>query len=293
MQLNDTRLTAAALTGAPVEAAGRSVTETIEAAGEVLAAQRICLVRGFDTDPGRFLEFLRGFGTPLANYASRSDLDKEDPHPQINRVKYKRKGEYTKQSVHYVAGGLRPHSARSWRTPRPAYFAMLMVDPGWRDTPEGERGESIVLCWRDLFGKLAERDGEEFEQHFTRLRTTPITFQANNVREDNADLPLCYELPDAAGRFDVGVRLKQDLQEKILPLEAEIPEFDAYRRALDYLVDNAADETNQVSFPLESGDLLLLDNNRFAHGRHKIVGERDRDGHVEVNPRELWSVTVR
>jgi hypothetical protein len=43
---------------------------------------------------------------------------------------------------------------------------------------------------------------------------------------------------------------------------------------------------------MESGDLILVDNNRFAHGRRGILGERVVDGRVETNNRELWSVTV-
>lgn len=271
---------------------GRSVDAIIGDVRAVLDKQRICLVRDFPTDPERYLAFLEHFGAPLANYSSRSDLAKEDPHPQINRVKYKPKGQYTKQSVHYVAGELRPHSARSWCTPRPAFFSMLMVNPGWRDTSEGERGESVVLSWQHLFERLAERDGEVFTEHFNRLTSTSISFEANNVREELSELPLCYPLPNATGPYDVGVRLKQDLQEKILDLRDQITDFDGYQRALDYLVTNAAEEKFQACFPMAGGDLLLLDNNRFAHGRRKIVGERTVNGTNTVNPRELWSVTV-
>jgi alpha-ketoglutarate-dependent taurine dioxygenase len=271
-----------------VPAAGKPVGDVIAAAREVLDRHRVCLVRGFPTEPDRFLEFLRGFGTPLDNYSSRSELADDDPHPQINRVKYKPKGQYTRKSVHYQEGELRPHSARSWRTPRPAYFAMLMVDPGWRDTPEGERGESLVLHWRHLFTRLAERDGETFTRHFERLTGTPIRFAANNVREEYADLPLCYPLSDAADAYDVGVRLKQDITQKLLDLKGDIEDFDGYAEAVEYLVANAADHGMQACFPMDSGDLLIIDNNRVAHGRRKITGERDG----AVNPRELWSVTV-
>ncbi|MFE9581488.1 TauD/TfdA family dioxygenase [Nocardia sp. NPDC006044] len=274
--------------GASVPAAGESVADVVAAARAVLERHRVCLVRGFPTEPGTYLEFLRGFGTPLDNYASRSELADDDPHPQINRVKYKPPGQYTRKSVHYQEGELRPHSARSWRTPRPACFAMLMVDPGWRDTPEGQRGESLVLSWRQLFARLAERDGETFTRHFDRLTTTPIRFAANNVREEYTDIPLCYPLPDAAGAYDVGVRLKQDITEKLPGLAGDIEEFDAYAEAVDYLVTNAADPAFQACFPMDSGDLLLIDNNRMAHGRRNIVGMRDD----AINPRELWSVTV-
>jgi hypothetical protein len=275
-----------------VDAQGKALDATIAQARTVLDANRICLVRNFPTDPDTYLAFLGGFGTPLANYSSRSDLAKDAPHPQINRVKYKPKGEYVKHSVHYVGGELSPHSARSWCTPRPAFFAMLMVDPGWRDTPEGERGESVVLSWRHLFKQLAARDGELFAEHFARLTGTPIRFEANNVREELSDLPLCYPLADSTSPYDVGVRLKQDLPDKLRDQPGEIPDFGRYQRALDYLVSNAAEEKLQACFPMDSGHLLLLDNNRFAHGRRKIIGQRTVDDASQVNPRELWSVTV-
>jgi hypothetical protein len=274
-----------------VDAHGKPVPRIAADTRAQLARRRICLVRGFPVVAESYMDFLRHFGEPLANYSSRSDLEKTDPHPQINRVKYKRKQGAAK-SVHYVAGGLRPHSARSWAAPRPAYFSMLFVEPGWRDAPEGERGESVVVSWHDLFTELAERDPEDFAEHFGRLSKVPITFEANNVRETLSDSPLFYPLPDARDPYDVGVRLKQDLRDKIVGIKDTIPEFGAYQKALDYFLDASDEERYQACFPMEAGDLLILDNNRFAHGRRKIVGERVVDGEVRTNNRELWSVTV-
>src|ERR1700740_1559884 len=90
-----------------VSASGKEIGEIAAAARELMNKRRICLIRGFPVDPGRFLAFLSEFGTPLANYASLSDLEKEDPHPQINKVKYKRKDNSARESVHHIAGGLR------------------------------------------------------------------------------------------------------------------------------------------------------------------------------------------
>ena len=274
-----------------VDAQGKSPRQVVTGTRAQLAKRRICLVRGFPLDAGHYMDFLGNFGEPLANYSSRSDLAKDDPHPQINRVKYK-PAQGAAKSVHHVAGGLRPHSARSWAAPRPSYFSMLFVEPGWRDAPEGERGESVVVSWHDLFTKLAERDPEVFPEHFTRLSKTPITFGANNVRETLSDFPLFYALPDSRDPYDVGVRLKQDLADKILAIKDGIPEFGEYQKALDYVMSASDEEQYQACFPMEAGDLLLLDNNRFAHGRRKIVGERVVDGEVRINDRELWSVTV-
>jgi alpha-ketoglutarate-dependent taurine dioxygenase len=275
-----------------VDGTGRSGVEIAAGCKDLVGEHHVCFVHGFPLDPEEFLAFLGAFGTPLANYSSRSDLEKSDPHPQINRVKYKRREEVKKHSVHYVAGGLRPHSARSWYSPRPRFFSMLMIEPGWRDTPPGERGESLVLNWHAMFEELAERDGDVFEEHFARLSETPITFQANNVRETLCDLPLLYPLEDAAARYDVGVRLKQDLGEKILGIQDEIPDFPRYRESLQYFLDASNEEDFQTVFPMDGGDLILVDNNRFAHGRRGILGERVVDGRVETNNRELWSVTV-
>ena len=131
-----------------------------------------------------------------------------------------------------------------------------------------------------------------FQEHFARLSGTPITFQANNVREELSDLPLLYPLADSRGPYDVGVRLKQDLSAKIEAVRERIPEFEEYRASLDYLLEASADEQFFACFPMERGDLLLLDNHRFAHGRLKIVGEYTVDGEARTNNRELWSVTV-
>lgn len=272
--------------------AGKDIEQITAEARKVVDRDGICLVRGFPVEPNAYLSFLGYFGEPLANYSSKSELAKTDPHPQINRVKYK-KTQGAAQSVHYVSGGLRPHSARSWCDPRPSFFAMLMADPGWRDAPPGERGESVVLRWEYLFGALAERDGVVFQEHFDRLSGTPVTFQANNVREELSNLPLCYQLADSRGQYDLGVRLKQDIGEKIYQYQEQIPNFGDYCKSLNYLLEASADDAFLACFPMERGDLILMDNHRIAHGRKPIVGEYVVDGEARVNNRELWSVTVR
>jgi alpha-ketoglutarate-dependent taurine dioxygenase len=275
-----------------IDVHGLTVEQTFEKMKPALESRRLCLIRGFPTDPLAFLKLLDCFGEPLTNYSSLSDLEKDDPNTKINRVRYKRGKAGGPKSVHYIDGELKPHSARSWRMQRPRYFSMLMVDPGWRDTDEGQRGESVVLEWRYMFQQLAAQDGDTFERHFERLRTMPVHFEANNVREDTSRSPLCYPLPDAADRFDVGVRLKQDLQQNLPKLREQFDDFDGYRDAVDYLVQATKQSRYQARFPLDSGDLIIVDNNRFAHGRCNIVGEREVDGETVFNPRELWSVCI-
>ncbi|MFI5528237.1 TauD/TfdA family dioxygenase [Kitasatospora sp. NPDC051853] len=275
----------------PVDAEGRSTAELIAAAHERLKRNHIVLVGNFPVDSDRFVGFLGGFGPLMNGYAAHSDAH-DDLHPQLNQVRYRRRQEGVKHSVHYVDGPLSPHSARAWADPRPSYFTMLMVDPGWQDLPDGQRGESVVMSWRHLFRALAERDGEVFEEHFARLTSTPVTFHANNVKEPVSSLPLLYPLADAEDRYDVGVRMKQDMREKVLELKDEIEDFDDYQRSLHYLLDACAEEGLQACFPMRAGDVLLMDNDRYGHGRRSTVGERTVDGEAALNGRELWSTTL-
>jgi hypothetical protein len=53
---------------------------------------------------------------------------------------------------------------------------------------------------------------------------------------------------------------------------------------------NAVGETRHM--PLRRGDLLIVDNNRWGHGRCDFERARDADGRIEVNPREVWSLTL-
>jgi alpha-ketoglutarate-dependent taurine dioxygenase len=44
--------------------------------------------------------------------------------------------------------------------------------------------------------------------------------------------------------------------------------------------------------PLRSGQIVLLDNNRFGHGRLPFLETRSADNGTEVNPRTLWSTVL-
>ena len=77
-----------------------------------------------------------------------------------------------------------------------------------------------------------------------------------------------------------------------MTIRDEIPDFERYRGSLEYLLAASNEERFQSVFPMGSGDLILVDNDRFAHGRKSIVGERQGPDGPEINPRQLWSVTV-
>jgi hypothetical protein len=166
------------------------------------------------------------------------------------------------------------------------------VNPGWRDSPAGENGESVIVSWQHVLSGLARAAADGFAPHLDALRRTVVMFRANNVIEDFATQPIVYPLPDAEGEYDLGVRLKQDLDEKLPALAAQVEDFPRFEASLSRLMAAANDPAYQSCFPMESGDLIIVDNNRYGHGRRTVRGWKDTGGRVEANPRELWSVTI-
>ncbi|HEV2150642.1 MAG TPA: TauD/TfdA family dioxygenase [Longimicrobiaceae bacterium] len=279
------------LYGAEIDGAGKSVEEIATEAKERFPAHHAVYVRNFPTQPDAYIGFLSCFGEPLPNYGSKSGVESYQLHPCINQVRYIERDGGGK-FVHERGGPLYAHSARSWRKDRPPYFSMLMVEPGWRDEPEGSNGESIMVRWRDVLRLMRSRDPEQAEAAISLLSQTPISFPANNVVEEISDLPLIYPLHDAEDADDVGVRLKVDIMQKTELIREQVPDFDAYMGALSRFYEAANDPAVCASYSMDGGDLVLVDNNRFGHGRRSIVSAREENGERKLNPRELWSVTV-
>lgn len=248
----------------------RDCKETLEKVG-------IARVTAFPAVVERYLSFLRHFGTPLGYYG-----DTAGAHPKDNaiwRIKYDRT-EAARGATHALAGPLAVHSSQSLRDPRPPYFSMLMVNCGWQQRPPGQNGESLLVRWSDALRRLyaVSPDGYANVLH---LLMDKVAFSDGSFR------PLVYSLPLPDDEFDLGVRMKSDLRTYLERTRPDDPATEAVRQ----LSIAAHDVAHRVQ--LGDGDLIIVDNDRWGHGRETVIGHREcRDGRVELNPRELWSATV-
>jgi hypothetical protein len=222
-----------------------------------------------------YIEFLSAFGKPLGYYGD--DAGTHPEHAAIWRIRYEPEAA-ANGKVHALAGPLAPHSSQSLRWPRPPYFSMLMVEPGWRDRPPGENGESLLVRWRDAI-RLMRTDP---------LHADAVTALFSEVPfPDEVPRSVAYNLATATNPGDIGVRLKSDLLNHLRSVAPDHPATAAVER----LAEAAAEVAKRV--PLAAGDLLLLDNDRWGHGRESVVGyEVAPCGELHLNPRELWSATV-
>ncbi|WP_221322972.1 TauD/TfdA family dioxygenase [Actinoplanes sp. L3-i22] len=284
-------LTAARIQETAIDADGRVDADLAGRVREVLDDQGIALIHGFPREPDAYVAFLRTFGEPFENYSASGKMHDDEPHPVLNRVKYRAPETRQSSSVHYIDGSLTPHSARAWTDPRPAFFSMYMVDAGWRDLPAGQNGESIFVRWHDLFKN--EAADQDFQSHLKILTESPLVFRSKNVEEAISELPLVYPLSDAQDEFDHGVRMKQDLLAVLGDNKGGSEIGPEYLAAAEALVAAAARSTNQIQFNMETGDVVIVDNDRVSHGRTGMVGESEIDGERALNPREIWSTTLR
>lgn len=243
---------------------------------ETVKAKGLVRVRSFPAHAQELIDFVGKLGTPLAYYGG--DTGTHPDATAIWRVRYDHDAS-ARGEVHALDGPLLVHSSQSLLEPRPRYFCMLMVNPGWQDQPSGFNGESLLVPWNDAVKRMSTEYGEDYEAMLAGLMSD-VHYPSGVARS-----PM-YRIGDMKNEFDFGIRLKSDL---VAHLRSSAP--DEYST---WVISRFADIAQNVArlTQLDGGDLVVVDNDRWGHGRASVVGRRaDTTGWL-VNPRELWSLTV-
>jgi Taurine catabolism dioxygenase TauD, TfdA family len=235
------------------------------------------IVSGFPTSVSSFMDTLSRLGTPLDYYGG--DIGSHPENSVVWRIKYD-EAAHQQGLTHGSAGPLAVHSSQSLRDPRPKYFAMLMANAGWQTHLPTFNGESRLVSWRDAFAHLRL----EHPSHFDTIRRLLLS----DVRfPDGINRQLVYTISGASDPDDLGVRFKSGLVDHLL---LHYP-CDDTTQAVALLASAARAVAHCIA--LRAGDLVVVDNDRWGHGRDTVIGtRRAADGRIESNPRELWSATI-
>lgn len=257
-----------------------------------LERQRAALVTDFPPDPAQYIELLTALGRPLDNYAGEADNAAYALHRKINVVKCAPPAAGPTR-VQERSGPLPAHSSRAFSNKRPRFIAMLMIDSGWQDLPSGSTGESTAVRWRDVIRWMRRNQPDTFPSDFQLLTQTPICIMADHVVDEWSQAPLLYPLYEGIEADDLGARLSLVLWDQ-LPKMSMSDELRArYIEAVSRFAAASNDPAIRHTYRLRSGQIAILDNNRFGHGRCAVVATRTGpDDTTDLNPRELWSVTV-
>ncbi len=119
-------------------------------------------------------------------------------------------------------------------------------------------GDSTLVDGSAAVAALASADPEAFSA-LSELEVEFVYDTPSSVMIDRAPIIAL----DAAGRFkQLRYSTRLDYVESAAP-----PRLDAFYRGRRWLRDYFADDTNELTFRLEAGEVLIMDNHRLLHGR--------------------------
>lgn len=258
---------------------------------QALATNHAALIQGFPADPEGYIDFLETLGNPVRNYGSAAGNAAYSLHPSINVVRCAA-GPGSGHRVQEQGGSLPPHTARAFSKTRPRYIAMLMINPGW-PAPSGQAGESVIVRWNDVLRHMQQTSPDSYDEDYALLTGTPVTITATYVTDEWATTPLVFPLDDATNGAEKGARWSLALWDQLPGMQMQPGLRDRYTAAARRFAQAADTPAVRSTYPLQAGEILILDNNRFGHGRLTFPRTRpDTRGANELSPRELWSVVV-
>lgn len=195
------------------------------------------LLRGVPTQPGAVLRVASELGfVRETNYGRLFDVRvKPDP-----------------ANLAYSGRAIRPHTDNPYRDPVPTLQLLHCLETSM------EGGDSGVVDGFDAALRLAESDPAAF----AILTSTPVRWRYEDVDTVLESSSTLVSL-DAAGRIR-GVRFNNRSME---PLRLAASSVAAYYEAYRAFAELLYDEDAMVSFRLEPGDCLVLDNTRVLHAR--------------------------
>lgn len=257
-----------------------------EKAKTALQKNQIARITNFPLDKAVLTNFASQFGSLLPKYRSTGNT----PEDYVGDVMIRTDIPDAERLLTEGGSELRPHTAKSWSANRPAYFGLLMVDPGWIDQPFGLNGESRFVKAEDILHEMQKTFFETFIEDTDLLFTTPVSFTATHIQDQIASEPLLFSLGQQGM---TGIRYKENMIEVIRQILPATTKDQRYLEALKRF-DESAQNAPHISLQLTSGDLILIDNRVVMHARNPFVSERlDEKGQRKYNPRHLFNIHIQ
>lgn len=205
------------------------------------------LVTGSPTEPGSVIPFLQSIGVIVRDSSMGLIFDvKLDP---------------AGYNVAYTAEHVPPHNdnAQSTNPPSGQVLAMLVND--------ATGGETIVVDGFSVLDQLHQRDPAAVDV----LARVSVGFRQYSSHADGfTRMPLVEQ--DRDGRF-THLRFSNQLMQ---PLPFDDPDLEAWYAAYRQLGAMVSDPANQVSFRLQAGYSLIVNNHRVLHSRTAFIPDGPR-----------------
>jgi len=245
---------------------------TIDTAG-------IAVLSGFPTDPGALLEFGRQIGvpSPKPGYSRGSSTTQNAAFEYVADVRYMREIPSSERRATQGNVEIRLHTARSFAVNRPRYFALLMAQPS---VYGGTSTYGLVDRVLEVLGK---KSPAAYSGYVSELSTTHVPWtHRNSPAGDAASTPLLSSIGTGRPQFRYW--------NGILETAAEHRMHKTFIDALENFDNALHDEATLTEVHADRGDLVIIDNNRVAHGRRAFSTEHP--GSQQELQRQVYSMQV-
>ncbi len=246
-----------------------AVTRNLETRVELLRTLGECgavVVTDAPTVPGTCADFIASIGAPV----------RETPFDRVHDVTITSHG----YNIAHTSEPLPPHTDfASYQWPPSGQVLHMLVN-------EASGGEStIVDGWQ-----VAEQLRTHRRDYFDTLCRVVLTFREHAERAESWAMAPIIQLD-----VDASIRQLRFSNQLMQPLGPDHPEIEAFYDAYHALSRMLVDATNQVSFRLETGQMLLVHSHRVLHGRRAFEagnGARHlQDTYFEFD--DIWAEAER
>jgi len=235
----------------------------------------VVVVRNFPCDGGALVRFGREFGELEPADPFSPNLSPDDPMDWLGHTKAHKKKTW--------GGPLALHTAAAHAPVEPRLHIMLMLDHGATTSDETtDNGQSRLGRVDDAVERLVADLGAAATPILDVLQTTPVStgFPFPDVPRVE---PILTRTADGSWRFRYWIRILE---------YAESGDLSADQRAA-FTEFDAALKSTAFDVALQTGDLIVLDNHRVAHGRRSFPAEIvDETGQRIPTTRRIYNVHV-
>ena len=249
-----------------------------------LATQGFAIVSGISTELSVLQPLFSRFGEVLERRFK--DINLSGPQ-YFGDVRYRNDISSEERKSTQGDEALEFHTAHAFEASRPRFFAMAMINEGWRGEHDDCLGETKLLSFDNIAAHiLSEQDGQAGQSSIEALSTTSVSFAPPYIRPPLSDLPL-LELRNGTYYGRCWEKFRESIP-GIKTLRGD----DRFPSAAGCFATALETTKSFLQFPLHSGEILAIDNWRFAHGRTAFNGSRFVAGIQQTNPRQIRSIHV-
>lgn len=248
-------------------------------------SDHLVIIDGVPHDTKLLLEFMKNFGVPLRKINAVDD----SVMSYIGDVRVQYDIPEGKRMPTQSFGKVDLHTARGYAKQRTRIFAMFKHDEGLSDTD----GESQFLEWDSFICDYLKSYGVQGSQDIEIISATNVSAILDSYAKYYTKDQIGYEpliIKDKEGKYFIRywVKMKESIQK--FYKNSDLSSIDKLFIEAINRFDDAVNHYHGVyKINLKPGELVIMDNRKFAHGRLPFKAYRKTKFGVVKSTRQIYN----